>query len=49
MNLRVTITKTRDGFSEYIQIMSDDTISVNVVLVAESIEVDDHRKAGGKR
>jgi len=42
-NLRVTITKTADGDGEYIQIMSGDCISVNVVLVADVIEVKDTR------
>jgi len=44
MNLNVTITKTADGKQDYIQIMSDDVISVNVVLVAHKINVEDHRK-----
>lgn len=41
MKLTVTITKTADGKREYIQIMSEDMLSVNVVLVADSIEVHD--------
>ena len=36
-------TKTSDGERDYIQIMSADQISVNIVLVAEEIEVKDHR------
>ena len=48
MILRVTVTKTSGGRGEYIQIMSDDQLSVNVVLVAESIEVMDLRKPGAK-
>ena len=44
MILNVTITKTADGKQDYIQIMSDDAISVNVVLVVDSIKVEDHRK-----
>ena len=44
MILTVTVTKTADGRQDYIQIMSDDVISVNVVLVADSIKVEDHRK-----
>jgi len=42
MKLTVTITKTSFGDSDYIQIMSEDQISVNIVLVAEEIEVHDH-------
>lgn len=49
--LRVTVTKTSDGQSEYIQVMSADQISVNVVLIASKIEVLDMReiKAPPKR
>ena len=44
MILNVTVTKTADGLQDYIQIMSDDVITVNVVLVADTIKVEDHRK-----
>ena len=44
MNLKVTITKTSTGDQDYIQIMSDDMIAVNVVLVADEIEVADLRR-----
>jgi len=43
MKLNVTITKTSDGGADYIQIMSDDYVTLNVVLVAEEIKVDDKR------
>ena len=43
MKLNVTITPTANGKGEYIQIMSDDMITVNVVLVAEKIKVEDFR------
>ena len=44
MILTVTVTKTADGRQDYIQIMSDDVvISVNVVLVADSIKLRDDR------
>ncbi len=39
MKLKVTITKTATGQGEYIQVMSDDKVSVNFVSVAEEIEV----------
>lgn len=42
MKLNITITKTADGLQDYIQIMSDDCISINIVLVGE-IVVQDHR------
>ena len=45
MKLVVTITKTADGQQDYIQIMSEDMVRVNVVLVGE-IEVDDRREDG---
>ena len=44
MKLNVTITKTSTKTADYIQIMSDDMVSVNIVLVAEKIEIEDHRK-----
>lgn len=43
MKLNITITKTADGGRDYVQIMSDDCLSVNVVLVADKITVKDHR------
>jgi len=49
MKLNVTITKTSIGTADYIQIMSDDTVSVNIVLVAEEIKVADHRSRGEKK
>lgn len=49
MKLNVTVTKTSIGTSDYIQIMSDDTVSVNIVLIAEEIKVADHRSSGSKK
>jgi len=43
MELDITITKTRTGEQDYIQIMSDDQLSVNICLVADKIRVSDHR------
>lgn len=43
MELKVTVTKTANGLQEYIQIMSDDMVSVNIVLIADRIAVDDAR------
>lgn len=42
--LNVTITKTADGKADYIQLMSKDMISVNVVIVAEEISFEDWRE-----
>lgn len=41
--LKITITKTSDGLSEYVQILSADQLSVNVVLIAQKITVLDTR------
>lgn len=48
MKLNITVTRTADAQQDYLQIMSDDMVSVNVVLVAESIEVRD-RRTGDER
>lgn len=42
--LTITVTKTADGVRDYLQIMSADMLSLNVVLVADQIVVEDHRK-----
>lgn len=41
--LTITVTKTSTGEHDYVQIMSGDQFSVNVVLIAGSIEIQDHR------
>lgn len=41
--LTVTVTKTSDGLSDYIQVMSADMLTVNIVLIADLIVVEDHR------
>lgn len=46
--LRVTISKTRDGLGEYLQVMSADQTSVNVVLIAGKIVVEDARPKAKK-
>jgi len=50
VNLKVTVTKTAQGDQDYIQVMSDDQLSVNIVLVADRIELQDMRpkKKGGR-
>ena len=42
--LTVTVTKTSNGLFDYIQIMSDDSTSVNIVLIADKITMTDHRE-----
>ena len=41
--LTIQVTKTRDGLRDYVQIMSSDQFTVNVVLIADHIEVADER------
>lgn len=41
--LTITVTKTANGQQEYVQIMSADMFSINVVLIADEIEVRDER------
>jgi hypothetical protein len=43
--LRITVTKTANGEDEYVQIMSGDHFTVNVVLIADQIEIVDDRPA----
>ena len=43
MELNITITPTAVGNKEYIQIMSDDSVTVNIVLVVDKITVKDTR------
>lgn len=46
--LIVTISKTTDGQSEYLQIMHADLMTVNIVLIASQIEIRDARKKQSK-
>lgn len=41
--LNIQVTKTSDGQKEYVQIMSEDMFTINVVLIAEKIEIKDDR------
>lgn len=47
--LTITVTKTSDGLRDYVQIMSADMLSTNVVLVADQIVVEDHRPKPKKK
>ena len=42
--LTVTVTKTSNGLFDYVQVMSNDSVSVNIVLIAEKITVEDRRE-----
>src|SRR3990167_1588125 len=41
--LTITVTKTSDGRDDYVQIMSADQFSVNIVLISSKITVRDAR------
>ena len=41
--LQVTISVTRNGDQDYMQIMSADQTSINIILVADRINVQDSR------
>lgn len=43
MKLRIQLSKTAVGTATYVQITSDDQLTVNIVLVAEAVEVRDDR------
>ena len=43
MKLTIQVTKTSRGDQDYVQIMSDDFQSVNIVLIADHIKVQDDR------
>lgn len=44
MKLNILISKTANKKMDYLQIMSEDLTSVNIVLIAEKIVVDDKRE-----
>lgn len=41
--LRITVAKTVDGKADYMQIMSADQFSLNIVLISSKIEIKDTR------
>ena len=43
MRYKITLTKTANGLQEYMQVISEDSFSVNVVLIGE-FELLDGRK-----
>lgn len=47
--LTITITKTMDGVSDYVQILSGDQFALNIVLIANEIVVRDARKPEVKK
>jgi hypothetical protein len=47
--LKITISKTSLGNMDYMQIMSEDMVSINIVLIAEKIEIHDARNKKEKK
>jgi len=47
--LKITISKTSLGNMDYMQIMSEDMVSINIVLIAEKIEIHDVRNKKEKK
>ena len=43
LGLNITLSMTADGKQQYLQILSDDAFSVNVVLLADKIKLKDVR------
>ena len=41
--LTITVTKTADGRFDYVQIASPAAMPVNIVLIADQIEIEDRR------
>jgi len=41
--LKVQISKTSNGLTNYLQITSSDQVSLNIVLLADTITVEDRR------
>jgi len=47
--LKVTVSKTVDGKSDYMQILHGDAMTANIVLIADRIEINDVRRVPQKR
>lgn len=43
MKLTVTVSKTRQGDKDYLQVLSEDQFSINIVLLADKIELQERR------
>jgi len=44
MKYSITLSKTSSGNKEYFQIISQDMVTVNIVLIAEKFDLKDMRK-----
>lgn len=47
--LKVTLSRTSDDLQDYLQIMSSDQTTINVVLIANHINVTDSRRKTGSK
>lgn len=47
--LSITISKTSDGKYDYVQIASPTAAPVNIVLIADKVEINDCRPASKKK
>ena len=41
--LRIQVTKTSDGLRDYVQVMSADQLTINVVMLADKVVIRDLR------
>ena len=44
MKLNITLSKTSRGDQDYLQITSEDQVTINIVLLSEKITVNDVRE-----
>ena len=47
--LTITITRTVDGLFDYVQVLSSDQFSLNIVLIAQEIVISDKRTTRKKK
>jgi len=43
MKIDILVSKASDGKRDYVQIMSGDMVTVNIVLVVDKVEITDKR------
>lgn len=43
MKLNILVSKTTNGKLDYLQILSDDQFTINIVLLAEQVKIEDRR------
>lgn len=45
MKLNVLISKTSRGDKDYLQVISEDMVSVNIVLISDEVKIQDKRES----